>query len=293
MADFRGDQASGLRRLLGRPPLRVITFAAGSNGVGKSTAVANLAVLLARKGREVLIVDENASTVAGSFGASVDFNLQQVIQREKRLAEVIVPLAAGIRLLPTVGVTTQLAALTEVEQQILLCSLADLQPAVDVLLVDSTLDHPLGFSPLGLAADDAVIVIAPQGPVITEAYALIKKVSLGYARRHFRILINRARSVEEAQAIYRNIAEVAHGRGLARLDYAGHVPLDDRLHQSSHLCQPAVCLFPESPAARAYQALADELLAWPINHEANEGLEQFVQQLLHLSHRIDPIAIYA
>jgi flagellar biosynthesis protein FlhG len=67
-------------------------------------------------------------------------------------------------------------------------------PPADVVLVDTSLDHPLGFSPLGLAAHETVIVVSPNGAAITEAYALIKKVSLGYARKHFRILVNKVRA---------------------------------------------------------------------------------------------------
>jgi MinD-like ATPase involved in chromosome partitioning or flagellar assembly len=67
VADFHGDQAAGLRRLLGRPQARIVTF------------------------------------VAGSLGD---------------------------------------------------------QP--DVVLVDASPDHPLGFSPLGLAAHETVVVVSPD-----------------------------------------------------------------------------------------------------------------------------------
>jgi flagellar biosynthesis protein FlhG len=183
--------------------------------------------------------------------------------------------------------------LNDGERRILLDCLAEIVPPVDVVLVDSSLDHPLGFSPLGLAAQETVIVVSPSGAAITEAYALIKKVSLGYARKHFRLLVNRARNSGESEAIHHNIARVTASRGLARLDYAGYVPLDERLRQASRLCQPVSGLFPDAPAAKAYQTLADELLSWPASHDEVGGLEHFVQQLLHLSQHIEPIAIYA
>jgi flagellar biosynthesis protein FlhG len=48
VADFRGDQAAGLRRLLQLSDrLRVVTFVAGRVGVGKSITVANVAASLA------------------------------------------------------------------------------------------------------------------------------------------------------------------------------------------------------------------------------------------------------
>ena len=172
-------------------------------------------------------------------------------------------------------------------------SFAGLEHTPDVVLVDASLDHPLGFSPLGLAAHDTVIVISASGDSITEAYALIKKVSLGYARKNFRILVSKVRSFEEAKAIYGNIAKVARSRGVARLEFAGFVPQDDSLRQSTCLGQPVAGLFPEAPSSRAYGLIANALLSWPLPDNETGGLGQFVQQLLHLSQYIDPVAIYA
>jgi flagellar biosynthesis protein FlhG len=271
-----------------------VTFAAGSIGVGKSVAVANLAASLARQGREVLVVDENTEDgIAAYYGVLARYDLQQVIDREKSLSEVILSVAPGVRVLPVARVVRHLARLSDAEQRILLGCLTEIGPPADVLLVDTSLDHPLGFSPLGLAAHETVIVVSPSSAAITEAYALIKKVSLGYARQDFRILVNKARGAREARAIYDNIARVTGSRGLARLDYAGYVPVDEHLRQASRLCQPVSALFPDSPAAKAYQIVANDLLNWPGADDEIGGLEHFVQQLLLLSQRIEPIAIYA
>ena len=294
MARFREDQAAGLRRLLGRRQARVVTFVAGSVGVGKSVLVANLAAALARQGRQVLVVDENTDDgIAASYGAFAATDLQQVINREKSLSEVVLSLAPGIRAVPAATLVRQLATFGQAEQSILLDCFREMGQPADVVLVDASLDHPLGFSPLGLAAQETVIVVSPGMQAITEAYALIKKVSLGYSRRHFRLLVNRARAAAEARAIYENMEQVTRSRRLARLDYAGYVPFDDHLRQAFRLCQPVAGLFPESPAARACHRVASEVLNWPADDDVVGGLEHFVQQLLHLSHRIDPAAIYA
>ena len=294
MAERCHDQADGLRRLFGRQQSRVVTFAAGSNGVGKSVLVANLAAALARQGKEVMVLDENTrNNVATCFGALARNDLLQVINGEKQLSEVLLTVAPGVRVLPAARAVKKLGKLTLRQQSQLLDSIAGMERTADVILVDASPDHPLGFSPLGLAAHDTVVVMSNTGASITEAYALIKKVSLGYSRKQFRILVNKVRGSDEARAIHGNIAQLTHSRGLANLEYAGFVPLDERLRQASRLCQPVVALFPDAPAARAYRTLANELLGWPLPQEELGGLEQFVQQLLHLSQHIDPIAIYA
>ena len=56
---FVSDQAAGLRRLLGQTGFQVITVMSGQQGAGKTAATANLAVALARSGRDVLIVDQD------------------------------------------------------------------------------------------------------------------------------------------------------------------------------------------------------------------------------------------
>lgn len=294
MAELRGDQAAGLRRLFGREQSRIVTFTAGSAGVGKSISVANLAAALARQGKEVLVLDENTDgNVASLYGAVARHDLHHVINREKYLTDVLLTVAPGVRVLPAARAVKKLGKLNATQQETLLESIASMERPADVILVDTSLDHPLGFSPLGLAAHDTVVVISATGASITEAYALIKKVSLGYSRKHFRILVNRVKGSDEAEAIHGNIAQVTRSRGLAHLDYAGYVPLDEHLRQASRLCQPVVGLFPDAPAAKAYRALAMDLLHWPSPDSETGGLEQFVQQLLHLSQHIDPIAIRA
>ena len=294
MAERMGDQAAGLRRLFGREPSRIITFAAGSVGVGKSVLVANLAASLARQGKEVLVLDENTrNNVASCFGTHAYHDLNHVINRDKTLSEVMLTVAPGVRVLPAARAVKKLGKLSQHEQASLLESIMGMERSADVILVDASLDHPLGFSPLGLVAQDTVIVISATGASITEAYALIKKVSLGYARKNFRILINKVRGLDEAEAIFDNIAQLTRRRGLARLEFAGFLPLDEHLRQSSRLCQPVVGLFPDAPASKACRTIASNLLRWPLSSDEAGGLEQFVQQLLHLSQHIDPIAIYA
>ena len=294
VAELRGDQAAGLRRLFGREHSRIVTFTAGSAGVGKSVSVANLAAALARQGKEVLVLDENTDgNVASLYGAVARHDLLHVINREKSLSEVLLAVAPGVRVLPAARAVKKLGKLNAIQQETLIDSISAMDRPADVILVDTSLDHPLGFSPLGLAAHDTVVVISATGAAITEAYALIKKVSLGYARKNFRILVSKVRNTDEALAIHGNIAQVTGSRGLARLEYAGCIPLDEYLRQASRLCQPVVGLFPEAPAAKAYRAMAADMLNWPAPDNETGGLEQFVQQLLHFSQHIDPIAIRA
>ncbi|MDD2740841.1 MAG: P-loop NTPase [Rhodocyclaceae bacterium] len=295
MADFRIDQAAGLRRLLGGSQLQVVTFVAGCEGVGRSVAVANLGVALARLGKEVLIIDENTSNddIAASFGQLAKYDLLNVVLRELPLAQAMLQPMAGLRLLSAARAVKKLGRLSLAQQQTLLDAMSSLERPVDVILVDASISHPQGFSPFALASQEAVVVLSGSSASITEAYSLIKKVSHSFARKHFRILVNKVRSTPDARSIYENIAQVTAQRGIAQLDFAGAIPMDESLRQASQLCRPVLMQAPDSPAARAFRDIAADLLYWQRGDSENGGVEQFLQQLLHLSQRITPNSLRA
>jgi len=295
VADFRVDQAAGLRRLFGSHGLQVVTFVAGCEGVGRSVTVANLGVALARLGKEVLIIDEHApgDDIAATFGLQGAYDLLNVVQRELPLQQVLLRPMNGLSILPAAKAIRKLGRLALHQQQTLVDAMSGLDRAVDVILVDATISHPAGFSPFGLVSQETVVVLSGNSASITEAYALIKKVSHAFSRRHFRILVNKVRSLDDARSIYQNIAQVANQRGVATLDYAGAIPYDEALRASSQLCRPVLFQVPDSPAANAFRDLAADLQYWQQSDAGQGGVEHFLQQLLHLSQRITPNVLRA
>lgn len=296
MADFRSDQAAGLRRLFGGgKQLQVVTFVAGCEGVGRSVALANIGVALTRLGKEVLIIDEHASQddIASAFGLAARYDLLNVVQREVPLSQVLLQPMSGLRVLPAARAVKKLGRLSLNQQQTLLDAMSGLSQPIDVILVDASIAHPYGFSPFGLASQEVVVVLSGNSASITEAYSLIKKVSHAFSRRHFRILINKIRSHADARSIFENIAQVAAQRGVARLDYAGAIPFDEALRQSVQLCRPVLVQAPDSAAAEACRDIASDLLSWQRSEGDAAGVEQFMQQLLHLSQRINPTVLRA
>ncbi|MDR0735710.1 MAG: AAA family ATPase [Zoogloeaceae bacterium] len=286
MADFCIDQAAGLRRLFAQRQLHVVTFASGVSGVGKTTLIANVAVALAQQGENVLIVDENSGArhMGGFFGVSPAGDLLQVINRQRMLEEVLFSPAPGVQVLPAGHAARQITRLSSAQQEAMLEGINALAEPTDVILVDSSPGHAHGFSPWGLAAGGAVMVVSGSGASITDAYALIKKVSLALDRRHFRILANRVKSAREGQIIFNNLKSVASERGVAHLDYGGSIPADASLKQLGQLCQPIVEVLPESPSALALKAFANHMLAWPEAEYEHGGVEHFVEHLLHSAH---------
>ncbi|MDR2165862.1 MAG: AAA family ATPase [Zoogloeaceae bacterium] len=291
MADFRCDQAAGLRRLIAPRVLRVVTFASGTAGAGKTTIVANVAVALARQGQEVLIVDENDPAHQGAFfGLRATGDLLQVINRQRDLEAVMFSPMPGLSILPAGQAARQLGRLSTRQRQAMQEGLHALAP--DVILIDADPEYGQRVSPWELASSEVVMVVSASGAAITEAYARIKKISLAFSRRCFRILVNRARQPEEGRRIFDNLQKVAAQRGIARLEYGGALPLDTRVKQVGQLFLPIVETLPEASFSDALKTFASHLLHWPAPDCENvRGVEQFIEQLLHFCHPITSDAL--
>ncbi|MCL2075017.1 MAG: AAA family ATPase [Betaproteobacteria bacterium] len=291
MSDYNLDQAAGLRRMFSGRQLRIVTFASATAGVGKTTLVANVAVELARQGQEVLVVDENGGkNLAAFFDMPSKGGLTQVLRRRQTLEEALFSPFPGVRVLP--AERARLARLSPAEQESLRSGVQALSKPVDVLLIDSSPDHAAGFSPWGLAGE-AVMVVSGAKESITDAYAMIRKISSSFARRHFRILVNRVKNAGGGQIIFGNLKKVAAERGIARLEYGGAIPFDNTLKQLGQLCQPIVDALPDNPAAAALRGFAGRLYDWPDAEYERGGVEQFIAQMLHSTSVATPRALHA
>lgn len=294
MPDFRGDQAAGLRRLLGGERQRIVTFAAASEGVGKTHVVANLAAALVQQGKSVLVVDENAAqdNVAGWFGTTSGHDLLDVLQGRRSLISTLIEPEPGLRILPAARAVNAFAQLGGGQRDAFLAALSGPSVKPDVILIDAAHDHPQGFSPFGLASPETVVVLSATAAAITAGYALVKRVSASFGRRHFRVLVNKVRNAAEAERVYGNLARVSSQRAVATLGFAGYVPADESMGYAARSMRSVLGVLPDSPAALAFRALAADLLYWP-TEDKPEGLEQFMAQLLHFSQRIVPGAVHA
>lgn len=279
------DQAEGLRRLLDRSGLRVISVSAGGGGNGKTWTVINLAAALAELGRDVLILDEGAATqgVTAALGLKARFDLEDLIRPVRALDELIVRGPAGIMLLPLARGARSLAQLPARKQQCLLERCGRFGVAVDTLLVDAA---PRGASALlrpGGTAEQLIVLEGGNAAAVTAAYALIKSLNGECARRQFHVLVSNVVNEDDARLIFGNMARVARRYLQVALEYLGHVPPDDKLQHAARLRLPVVTAFPGAAAARSFRRMARAIAGWPHAEDDGSGFNDFMRRLIHSS----------
>ena len=285
MADVLQDQAEGLRRLLAQDTVRVVTLTSGRTGVGKTNIVVNLAAALAKRGRRVLVLDEQQGngSMETLLGLTARYDLMHVIRREKTLDEVMLRGPEGVDIVSAGNGLRVLGELGQEDQDSLVQSFRQLSKMVDVVLVDAIAGVASNVLPLSLASQEIVIVVSQHPSSIKDAYALIKVLNQNFAMHRFHILASKVKNEREARALYNNMAEVAVRFLDVSLDFMGYVPFDEKLRQAARICRPVVDAFPAAESARALRDLAETLEQWPQPSGEDGRLEAFMQRLIQSS----------
>ena len=276
------DQASGLRKMQQQNQIKVIAVSGGKGGVGKTNVSLNTSIALAQMGKRVLVLDADLglANVDVMLGLRVKKNLSHVMSGECELDDIIIEGPAGIKIIPATSGTQSMVDLTPSEHAGLIRAFSDMQTKFDVLIVDTAAgisDMVLSFA---RAAQDVLLVVCDEPTSITDCYALMKLLSRDHEVFKFKVVANMVRSPKEGQQLFGKLAKVSDRFLDVALELVGVIPFDENIRKSVRKQQAIVEAFPDSPASRAFKALASKVAKWPIPSQASGHLEFFIEQLI-------------
>lgn len=274
------DQAEGLRKLLKRPQLRVVTVVGAQCGVGATSVVGNLAATFADSGKQVMVLDENAGydNVAAMLGLKQRYDLMHTVSDRMHWRDVLLTACENIHVLPVARAMQALPEMDGMECSQLLQNLNAASSSMDVVLVDATTEHYSVCASLS-GNEPLLVVLNATGDSITQTYALLKQMVAQYGRKSFDLLINKVRSREEAQKVYNNMAQVAERHLRVTLKFLGYIPLDEHLAKAGGMRSPLPAWQPYPETVTAFSMLAARLLP-PEQHAGGSTLGQLMQRLV-------------
>ncbi len=263
-------------------PVRVLAVTGGKGGVGKTTVSANLAVALAERGREVLVLDADLglANIDVLLGLQPRWNLSHVLAGERTLDEVLVPGPRGIRIVPASSGVRQMANLGTLEHGGLIRAFGDLPGRVDWLVVDTAAGIHDSVLTFAAAAHHALVVVCDEPASLTDAYALIKVLSRERGLARFKVVASQTRSPGEGRELYQKLVRVCDRFLDVTLEFAGSVPHDEFVRRAIQRQAAVVEAYPGCIASQAFKNLAARADTWSAPEGARGDLEFFVERLV-------------
>lgn len=284
------DQAENLRLrvaggkgpgALAAEPLRVMAVTSGKGGVGKTMITANLAVLAAKRGKRVLVIDADLglANVEIVFGAKPKRHMGDLLNPDVAVDDVLVEVRPGIHILPAASGVQRLTQLDQEEKQRLIATLDGLADRYDLVLIDSGAgigDNVLFF--VGIA-QEIVLVVTPEPTSLVDAYAAVKVLSQQAGIKDFGVVVNSVVDEMAAREVFQKLVGLADRFLSVRIRHLGYVTRDENMHRAVMAQKPITDIFAQAPATRALTVVAERLFSMAPPPAMDGGLKLMWQRL--------------
>lgn len=278
------DQAASMRRLTPAAQVGRSFAFLGVSGCGVTTMVSEMAAGLTAAQRRTLIIDAHpGNPLAQRFVDDPGVTLDMVASSQGSLHDAVTQLPFGASVMNVHSRPSTLMHLPEPIEHRLVSEYEALTRDIELVLIDAP---SVSTDPaLAALADNLVLVLTPDIQTLMQAYAMVKRLALEFARRRFDVLVNRARDMNEAQAIFQRLSQVTSEFLGVSLRWVGFVPEDPMVRRAVLLRTTTLHGFPGSEAGTACSQLAAVLPRWSsVEHgNARQLFERYLAATRHLA----------
>jgi flagellar biosynthesis protein FlhG len=247
---------------------RVIAITSGKGGVGKTSIVGNLGYAFAKLGKKVLILDADLGlgNLDVLLGLAPKYNLSHVILGERTIDEILVEGPGKMNILPASSGIQELTNLNKDQKIQILTQLDLLIDSVDVLFIDTAAGISSNVMDFNATAQEVVVVVSPEPTSITDAYALMKVLSLKYSGKACKLIVNMVRRPEEGREVFRQLQIVTDRFLDITIEYLGYVLLDGKVTKGVRNQKIVSELYPDTPASRCFTDISRKISSMaPLN----------------------------
>lgn len=288
------DQAQRLRDLVRQhkatapiqpaPPgvgqAKVIAITSGKGGVGKSNFTLNFGLALKRLGCRVVIWDADFgfSNLHVLMGTTPRNSLLPVMQGKGDIWSAISQGPEGMEYISSGNGVQEMYRLAPEQLQSFLEQFLMLRTYAEYLLIDLGAGLNEHILRLLLTADEVIFVTTPEPTSLTDAYAVLKMMSLESRDLHVHFLINRSKSEREGAASLKKLQMVSEKFLNLAIHPLGQLADDPHVVKAVKKQVPYLLAFPQSRIARQTMMVAQNYIGRTSVQPAGGGFwRKFVQ----------------
>lgn len=265
------DQAENLRNIIKKQNqknvsnARVIAITSGKGGVGKSSVSINLALQFQRMGKKVVILDADfgLANIEVMFGVIPKYNLSDLMFKGKELKDIITEGPEGVGFISGGSGIAKLVNMDREQIKRLVNKLSELEEIADIVIIDTGAGISSSVMEFLTASPELIIVATPEPTSITDAYALLKALSMngGFQEESTKIKVisNRVSGEQEGKTLFEKLSMVVSKFLQIDLEYLGIIPQDSSITKAVMKQKPVTIMYPNAPSTKMLERIAHEL----------------------------------
>lgn len=278
------DQADKLRAMVNNHnKIKIYSVVSGKGGVGKTNITVNLAVKLQQMGKKVLILDADIgmSNTNILLGIEIKHSLMDLLQGDLDIQDIIVHGPGGVDLISGGADLLYLENLDKERQEAIIKSLSELGQ-YDVLLIDNGAGLSKQSLTFTVLADEIILVATPEPTAITDAYRVLKAVSIYELKNKVKIIINQVPDVESGNEAFNKLFKTSEQFLKIELENVGYVFNDIRVSKAIMAQYPVILKYPNALASTNISQICATILG-DENYSSNiSSMKQFRNRLIKL-----------
>lgn len=263
-----------LRKESNRPEIFAVT--SGKGGVGKTNISVNLALLLRRLKKNVLLVDADIhlGNVDLMLGMRPSGNLADVISGESTLEDIIVKGPTGIDVLPASSAVLDMLDAEDTVLKTLEDAFLGFEHSYDMVIVDTGAGIGRNVTSFSLGADKVIVVVTPDPASIADAYGVIKILFQRAPDMPIMLVTNMVHSEDEGENLFKKMDLMVQRFLQNRILFGGAILRDENVQDAVRRQTPVVLEYPNSRPANALKMMTRNLLKLP-SKDASERIGLF------------------
>lgn len=262
--------------------IRTIAITGGKGGVGKTHTAVNLSAALSLQGARVLLLDGDLglSNVDVLLKLRPKYDLFDVMNGEKSLAEVVLNAPCGFKVLPGASGIQSMSDMSTHQFGGLVQAFSEFCHDIDTLIIDTA----AGLGDINCrfcqSSQEVLVVLTPEPTSMTDAYALIKVLSTQYGVKRFRVIANMVQSNTEGRNLFAKLTNVTDKFLKVPMHYLGYIPEDTFAKRAILEQKLLMNAYPGARSASAFRQLAMMVQKLPMPDRASGNLEFFMEQFV-------------
>jgi flagellar biosynthesis protein FlhG len=251
---------------------RLITVTSGKGGVGKTNISANIALYIASQGYRVCLFDADLglANINILLGLYPEYDLGDVILNGKKIDDILIKNYKGIDIIPGSSGIEKIANLEPDKLDHFVRSFSELNSRYDFFILDTAAGVSKNVISFCMISSEVILIVTPEPTSLTDAYALLKILSLNGYKHSVMVTVNHSKNIQNAKMVFTKFKETVQKFLPIKVVPLGAVMQDTNVVKAVKEQKPFIYLYPNTIASSCIKSIAKHL----VNKKA-EDVETF------------------